>query len=91
VGLGAVLHGRRASVNVWTEVTFRRAPAAEPAIVRSRCFGSSKGHGMPPRSSYAFLAAGPLMLAFAAFLALQQAPATTQTDRVAVLEPAAGL
>jgi hypothetical protein len=40
---------------------------------------------MPPRSSYAFLAAGPIMLAFAAFLALAQAAPTPETGRIAVL------
>jgi hypothetical protein len=43
---------------------------------------------MPPRSSYAFLAAGPIMLAFAAFLALSQTAPSAETDRIAVLTTA---
>lgn len=37
---------------------------------------------MPPRSSYAFLAAGPLMLALAAFLAVPDR--ATAEDRITV-------
>jgi hypothetical protein len=46
---------------------------------------------MPPRSSYAFLAAGPVMLAIAAFLALPQAKANAAPDQIAVLERVAEL
>jgi hypothetical protein len=35
---------------------------------------------MPPRSSYVFLAAGPLMLAIAALLALPQGPASAEVE-----------
>ena len=46
---------------------------------------------MPPRSSYAFLAAGPIMLAIAAFLALPGAEPANAADQVAVLQTVAEL